>query len=188
MEEKQLIALARQGDDAAWMALMEEHQQPVFRLAYLNLGDADEAEDVAQETFIRAFRNLDRFDESRPMRPWLLQISANLARNRRRAVGRYWNAIQRWVQSEVYEDDGVEAGSEAKLESEQVVEAIRRLNPADQQVIYMRFFLELSVRETAQALEIAEGTVKSQTSRALGRLREALKSDLSMLTEGRSDG
>jgi DNA-directed RNA polymerase specialized sigma24 family protein len=80
--EPDLIQEARQGDGAAWEALMRLHQQPVYRFAYLMLGDPDEAEDAAQETFIRAFRSLDRFDLSRPLRPWLLSIAANLSKNR----------------------------------------------------------------------------------------------------------
>ena len=76
---------------------MREHQQAVFRLAYLLLGDADEAEDVAQETFIRAYRALERFDASRPLRPWLLRIASNLASNQRRSIGRYFGALQRLV-------------------------------------------------------------------------------------------
>ena len=68
MSDENLISRARRGDQAAWEALVREHQQPVFRLAYLLLGTADEAEDVAQETFVRAFRALDRFDIERPAR------------------------------------------------------------------------------------------------------------------------
>jgi RNA polymerase sigma-70 factor (ECF subfamily) len=88
VSELNLVNQARQGDEAAWSTLVAQHQEGVFRLAYLLLSDADEAKDVAQEAFIRAFRSLDRFDPTRPMRPWLLQITANLARNRRRAIGR----------------------------------------------------------------------------------------------------
>ncbi len=68
MSEAKLIGRARQGDEAAWEILVRQHQEAAFRLAYLLLGDADEAEDVAQETFIRAFRSLDRFDPDRPLR------------------------------------------------------------------------------------------------------------------------
>ncbi|HEX2908622.1 MAG TPA: sigma factor, partial [Phototrophicaceae bacterium] len=87
MSETELIHRARRGDSAAWEVLVSSHQEAVFRLAYLLLGDASDAEDVAQETFIRAFRFLARFDETRNWRPWLLSIAANLTRNRRRSVG-----------------------------------------------------------------------------------------------------
>ena len=81
-------------------ALVRAHQTPVFRLAYLLLGSADEAEDVTQETFIRAYRSLGRFDTSRPLRPWLFKIAANLAHNQRRSMGRYLAALGRLFQVE----------------------------------------------------------------------------------------
>ncbi|MBV9786854.1 MAG: hypothetical protein JOZ51_01680, partial [Chloroflexi bacterium] len=72
VDQSDLIVRAQQGDGTAWEHLVRQHQDAVFRLAYLLLGDADDADDVAQETFIRAFGALDRFDPSRPLRPWLL--------------------------------------------------------------------------------------------------------------------
>ena len=93
--EAALVARARAGDADAWEALVGGYQAPVFRLAYLILGDAADAEDVAQEAFVRAYLALARFDAARPLRPWLLSITANLARNRRRSLGRYWAAMQR---------------------------------------------------------------------------------------------
>ena len=94
-DEAELVRRARRADGAAWEAIAHGHMEPVFRLAYLILGDAADAEDVAQETFIRAYTALERFDETRPLRPWLLSIAANLARNRRRGLGRYWAALPR---------------------------------------------------------------------------------------------
>jgi RNA polymerase sigma-70 factor (ECF subfamily) len=73
---------------------VRQHQEGVFRLAYLHLEDPEEAADIAQETLLRAFRALHRYDSARPMRPWLLSIAANLARNCRRSLGRYGSALQ----------------------------------------------------------------------------------------------
>ncbi len=98
MTEEELLQLARQGDDAAWEALVHQHQEPVFRLAYLLLGDPDDAQDVTQDAFIRAYRALERFDAQRPLRPWLLRIVSNLASNRRRSIGRYLAALARFSQ------------------------------------------------------------------------------------------
>src|SRR5215213_8495497 len=96
MDEADLIARARRGDETAWLALVEAHQAALFRLAYLLLGDADDAADVAQDAFIRAGRALDRFDPARgTLRPWLLRIAANLAHNRRRSLRRYLAALRR---------------------------------------------------------------------------------------------
>jgi len=171
VSETDWIASARQGDVAAWEGLVGGHQDAVFRLAYLLLADADEAEDVAQEAFVRAFQALDRFDASRPLRPWLLGITANLARNRRRSAGRYWAAVQRLFREHPEPPASVEDTSLQRLESKQLWQAVQRLGPADQQVIYLRYFLDLPEAEMAAALQVAPGTVKSRLHRALNRLR-----------------
>lgn len=184
MDESNLIQRAARGEADAWEPLMLAHQEPVFRLAYLFLGDPDDAEDVAQETFLRAYRHLKRFDSDRPLRPWLLSIAANLARNRHRSVARYLSAMSRAFLLEPAISPKVEEGSEQKQDARQLWQAVRRLNADDQQVIYLRFFLDLSTAEAAQSLDVAEGTVKSRLSRALGRLRAILKADFPALFEG----
>jgi RNA polymerase sigma-70 factor (ECF subfamily) len=183
LSESDLIANARQGDVAAWEVLVGDHQEAVFRLAYLLLADADEAQDAAQEAFIRAFRALDHFDASRPLRPWLLRITANLARNRLRSAGRYWSAVQRWFWEHPGPAVNVEEKSLRRLEAQQVWQAVRRLNPADQQVIYLRYFLELPEAEMAEALEVAPGTIKSRLHRALDRLRPIIEREFPLLHE-----
>lgn len=171
MNESDLIARARRGDEAAWEGLVREHQQLVFRLAYLLLGDRDEAEDVAQETFVRAFRAVDRFDASRPLRPWLLSIATNLTRNRRRDAARYLTALKRLVQArpEQTTNDGPDLLE--REDAEALWRSVRRLRRSDQEVVYMRYFLEMSEAETASALGVPAGTVKSRLHRALARLR-----------------
>lgn len=157
--------------------MVRQHQEGVFRLAYLLLGDPDEAADVAQDTFIRAYRKLDRFDTQRPLRPWLLRIASNLARNRQRANGRYKSALQRAARespARVASPHQIVARREA---SQILWEAMHHLDTTQQEIIYLRFFLALPVKETAQALDIAEGTVKSRLSRALDRLREVIEEE-----------
>lgn len=186
MQEKELIQLARHGDNTAWAELVRLHQQAVFRLAYLHLGDAAEAEDAAQDCLIRAFRSLRSFDDERPLRPWLLRIVSNLALNRKRSAGRYWAALQRAVRDEPLTADSPVAGAETKQQSEELWKAVQKLPGNMQNVLYLRYFLELSVDETALALEIAEGTVKSQTHRALERLQTIIKTEFTALYEGRN--
>jgi RNA polymerase sigma-70 factor (ECF subfamily) len=166
---------------------VQQHQEAVFRLAYLILGDADDAQDVAQETFIRAYDNLDRFDPDRPIRPWLLQIAKNLARNRRRALGRYWNALNRAIRAAPHDAAlrSAETDHEQRRETQALWEAIRQLPHADQEVIYLRYMLELSTQEAADVLQVQPGTVKSRLSRALRRLRGIVQTDFPLLVEGR---
>jgi RNA polymerase sigma-70 factor (ECF subfamily) len=184
VDESTLVRLAANGDAAAWEPLMLAHQEAVFRLCYLLLGDPDDAEDIAQETFLRAWKHLRRFDATRPLRPWLLSIAANLASNRRRSAGRYVSALMRAFRNEPVPSASLEEKSTQQMQAGELWKAVQRLSISDQQVIYLRYFLDLSVVETAQALRVAEGTVKSRLSRALERLRDILQQDFSVLSEG----
>lgn len=183
-EEAQVVLRALEGDQPAWETLLAAHQQPVFRLAYLLVGDAAEAEDIAQETFIRAYFALDRFDVTRPMRPWLLKIASNLARNRARSLMRYLSALKRAFLIETQAaPPSIDQLGDLNLESQKLWEVVRQLALPDQQVIYLRYFLDLSVEETAETLEIAPGTVKSRLHRSLERLRNAIRSHAPELEE-----
>lgn len=184
MEESTLIRHAANGDAAAWESLMLAHQEAVFRFAYLLLGDPDDAEDIAQESFLRAWKYLKRFDATRPLKPWLLSITANLASNRRRSAGRYFAALVRAFRDEPT-TTRIEEKSSQHLEANELHHAVQKLNAADQQIIYLRYFLDLSVSETAQVLQVAEGTVKSKLSRALEKLRTVIRQDFPVLSEGR---
>lgn len=181
--DSELIRLAQQGDTGAYEQLMQRHQEPVFRLAYLICGDPDDAEDIAQDAFIAAYRALPRFDFERPLRPWLLRITSNTARNRRRSMGRYLNMLKRWANEWAAEADA-EAEASDTLAADALLAAVRRLAESDQTVIYLRYYLDLSVTETAQALEVEPGTVKSRLSRALGRLRESVLRERPLWIEG----
>lgn len=183
MDEFVLIRRAANGDATALEPLMLTHQQAVFRLAYLLLGDPDDAEDVAQETFLRAWKYLKRFDDTRPLRPWLLSITSNLASNKRRSAGRHVSALMRSFQNEP-PPDTVEEKNVQHTESHALWKAVQTLNITDQQIVYLRYFLDLSVSETAEALNVAEGTVKSRLSRALEKLRKVIKLDFPVLVEG----
>lgn len=185
MDESTLVRYAANGDAAAWESLMVAHQEAVFRLAYLLLGDPDEAEDAAQESFLRAWMHLGSFDSTRPLRPWLLSIAANLARNRRRSAGRYFAALLRAFRDEPA-SEGVEEQSTQNFQARELWKAVQRLNLLDQQIVYLRYFLELPVAETAQILKIAEGTVKSRLSRALQKLRGIIRQEFPVLSEGRN--
>ncbi len=174
-------------DETAWRDLVQREQQALFRLAYLMLGDADDAEDVAQEAFIRAYHAIDRFDPGRPVRPWLLAITSNLARNRGRALRRFGAMLRRlvFVEPELVEPESrpVPRAIEQQARADALWRAVRALSPNDAEVIYLRHFLSLSEMETAQTLGVAVGTVKSRHSRALTRLRTVIDARFPELCE-----
>lgn len=184
MDEPTLIHHAANGDALAWEPLVLAHQQAVFRLAYLLLGDPDEAEDIAQETFLRAWKHLKRFDATRPLRPWLLSIASNLASNRRRSVGRYLAALTRAFHDEPASINNTEENSSQAMQANDLWKAVQTLKLPDQQIVYLRYFLDLSVTETAEVLQVAEGTVKSRMSHALEKLRNVIQRDFPVLVEG----
>jgi RNA polymerase sigma-70 factor (ECF subfamily) len=185
LNEPDLIHDARQGDDLAWEKLVRDHQEAVFRMAYLMLGDAHEAEDVAQETFVRAFRALHTFDAERALRPWLLRIATNLAHNRRRSIGRYLAALRRIVQSAPEQSVSLGERTAQQWEAQTLWQAVRRLNRIEQEVVYMRYFLGLSEADMASALDVAPGTIKSRLHRAMARLRTVVEKEYPALREER---
>ena len=174
-DESQLVARARRGDADAYEELVHTYQGIALRTAYLVAGNAADAEEAAQDAFVKAYRALWRFRPGAPFKPWLLRIVANEARNRRRSAGRRAALALRAAR----EPSGEAAPSpEAALlgaeRREELVAALNRLPEHDREALACRYFLDLSEAETAGALGVRPGTVKSRVSRALGRLRTEL--------------
>jgi RNA polymerase sigma factor (sigma-70 family) len=173
--EHELVVRARRGDDEAFGALVESFAEVAFRTAYLVLGDADEADDAAQEAFVKAHRALGRFREEAPFRPWLLRIVANTARNRRRSAGRR-ASLQ--LRATAAASPSSEPSAEATLIREErrrlLLDAVNALPPDDRLVIGARYFLELPEAEIAALAGVAPGTVKSRLFRARARLAQAI--------------
>ena len=168
-----LIARAVRGDSAAYEEIVKRYQQVAFRTAYVVTGSAPDAEDAAQEAFVKAYRALDRFRPDAPFRPWLLRIVANEARNRVRSSGRRQHLDLRLAEGFRPGDaaQSPEAVAVAADERRRLLALVNALSDEDRRVIACRYFLELSSEETAAALGVPEGTVKSRLSRALARLR-----------------
>ena len=162
---------------AAYETLVRRYQDVALRTAYLVAPEADAA-DAAQDAFIKAYAALSRFRDGSPFRPWLLRIVANESRNRRRSADRRANLAVRAGTLGTGGVGATVASPEAEvLAGEQratLLGALGRLRDEDREVIGARFLLELSEAETAEALDLPTGTVKSRTSRALARLRVAL--------------
>lgn len=151
---------------------MREHQQVAFRAAYLVTGSAAEAEDAAQEGFVKAWQALPRFREDAPFRPWLLAIVVNEARNRRRHAGRQAALALRALPPD---PAGTEEAAAERAERERLLRVVGAMREQDRLVIGCRYFLDLTEAETAEALAIPRGTVKSRLARALERLREQME-------------
>jgi RNA polymerase sigma factor (sigma-70 family) len=156
--EADLIARARRGDGDAYEALVREHEQAAFRTAFLIVGSAADAEDVAQDAFVKAYRALGRFRVGSPFRPWLLRIVGNEARNHRRAVGRRTFHQQRALVLEAV--PAADAEVLRRDERRQVLAAVERLDEKERAAIVGRYFLGLTDAEAAAALGVPRATVK----------------------------
>jgi RNA polymerase sigma-70 factor (ECF subfamily) len=175
--EAETLAKARNGDASAFGLLVQEHQEAAFRAAYLILHDAQAAEDIAQEGLVRAFRQLHRFREENPFRPWLLRIVTNLALNETRRRRRGLVLLERFGREPPHRSPGPETLTLATEEAREVWQAINRLAADDRLILYLRYFLELSEADMARVIDKAPGTVKSRLHRAGRRLREVIEKD-----------
>ena len=179
LEESELVSRAQRGDLTAYEELVRIHQGVAFRTACLLSGSAADAEEAAADAFLKAFRALGRFRAGAPFRPWLLAIVANEARNRRRSSGRRELVALRTA-AEVHPGDAAPSPEAALLGAERrrtLLEAVNTLSEDHRLVLACRYFLDLSEEETAAALHVRPGTVKSRLARALERLREELGDD-----------
>jgi RNA polymerase sigma-70 factor (ECF subfamily) len=179
LTEEDLVARAQGGDEEAYEQLVRMYQGIAFRTAYLVVGVAADAEEAAQEAFVKAYRALGRFRPGAPFRPWLLQIVVNESRNRRRSAGRR-QALALRAAADAASGDAAPSPETALLSMEQreaLLRAVNRLGEKDRLAITCRYFLDLSEDETAATLGWRRGTVKSRLSRALQRLRTELGGD-----------
>jgi RNA polymerase sigma-70 factor (ECF subfamily) len=170
-----LVRRAQLGDDDAIRGIVTTYQDIAFRTAYLITRSEEDARDAAQDGFIKALAALGRFDPTKPLRPWLLTIVSNEARNRVRSGRRREQLVLR-ITTEVTGDaaPSPEASAVAVDTRERLLARINVLPDDQRAVVALRYFAGLSEQETAAALGVRVGTIKSRHSRALARLRELI--------------
>ncbi|GAB2964606.1 RNA polymerase sigma factor [Nonomuraea fastidiosa] len=178
MDDDEAIARSLKGDLAAYEVLVARYSTLAHRTAAM-LGAGDEAEDVVQEAFVKAFRHLAGFRPGAPFKPWLLRIVANETHNLTRARGRRSDLALRLTAGEdVRAPDDPEGAAVATDRRTRLLAAVRALPDRERQAVVCRYFLQLSEAETAQVLDWPIGTVKSSTHRGLARLREEVGDEL----------
>jgi RNA polymerase sigma-70 factor (ECF subfamily) len=178
LEDPELVERARTGDVHAYEELVRRYQQLAVRTAYVITGQTADAQDAAQEAFVKAYYALGRFREGAAFRPWLLRIVANEAINRRRSSRRKTALALRLAEAGGRpSDDAAPSPEAAALAHElraELVAALEHMKEEDRLVIAYRYFFDLSEAEMAEALGCAKGTVKSRLSRALRKLQREL--------------
>lgn len=180
MTEQELIARARTGEPSAFSCLVEIYQRPVYNLCYRMVGEAAEAEDAAQETFLRAYSQLHRYDPTRSFKTWLFSIASHhcIDRLRRRRV--------RWCDIDdepllahpalVERTPGPEESTLRREQSTAVQALLGTLMPKDRAAIVMRYWYDFSYEEIAAATSTTVSSVKSRLHRARETLGGMLRS------------
>lgn len=182
LSDGDLAALSLAGRQAAFAELMRRHREPIYRIILGNIGDADEALDLVQESFVAAYQALRRYDSERPMRAWLTTIALNKCRDwaRRRAVRRLFSrAVPLDDDSRRVADDRVspEVEAEDRAELARASRAISELPGSLREVLVLRTLEGLSQAEAASVLGLSEKAVETRLRRARQRLAEQLGRD-----------
>lgn len=179
--DDELVARCRKRDREAFRELVDRYAPLAFRTAVLIAGDGPTAEDIVQEAFVLAWRNIDKFEPRGSLKAWLLRIVANRARSQKR----------RKVLPTVARDsedfaEATEAGGSAEDSLEQwelrhlIGQALGELRESYRLVVVMRYFADLSVPEIARVLGWRQGTVKSRLHRALSELHRRLEPEIAL--------
>lgn len=189
-EEQAWILQAQQGNDEAFTRLVEHYQTPVFNLCYRMLGEPEAAEDAAQESFLRAYQNLSRYDRQRPFATWLLSIAAHycIDRLRRRRLVIFSLDAEREDDdrpTELPDMEAINPEQEAirREQQEGIQEALRGLEATDRAAIVLRYWYDFSEVEIAASLNLTVSAVKSRLHRArktVARLLTAQSSETRM--------
>lgn len=187
-EEAQWIEKALQGDDHAFGILVENYQRPVFSLCYRMLGNAKDAEDAAQESFIRAYRHLKKYDPSRSFATWLLSIASHYCIDRMRKR-RLATVSMESLPAEIIPDQKApNPEKELRLnEREALIQyLLQDLKPIDRAAVILRYWYEYSEEEIADTLDLTVSAVKSRLYRSRKSLANAwLSVEKSTITERR---
>lgn len=177
-DDSDLIRAAQQGDQAAFGEIVRRYQRAVYRVAYGLTRNGSDADDLAQETFVRAYQAIDRFRVGEPLYPWLSRIAVNLAYSLfRRRKRRPETSLEPMVEAGhqwASEDDPV-AETADREQQENIQAAFGELSPEHQAVLVLRVVENLSYDEIARSLSVPIGTVMSRLSRARGELKARLQ-------------
>jgi RNA polymerase sigma-70 factor, ECF subfamily len=172
IDEMAWVLQAQQGSDEAFTVLVETYQKPVYNLCYRMLGEPEAAEDAAQETFLRVFQHLNRYDQKRPFATWLLSIAAHYCidrlRRRKFAMFSIDEEDDDGTSFELPDPDSLQPENESvkKETRERVHVLLQELDATDRAAVIMRYWYDYSEAEIAESLRLTVSAVKSRLHRA----------------------
>lgn len=181
MTDLATVSRARGGDSEAFRLLVERHSRPVFKVAYRMTGNEHDADDVVQETFLRAYRQIDRFQERANFGTWLHRIAINCALDLLRARGRHDKhyihesedgEMSRSFEASDPQPDRLLLSAEVQ---QHVAKALERLSGNERTAFMLRHFEGMPVEEIGKTLGIQVNAAKHTIFRAVRKLRESLE-------------
>jgi RNA polymerase sigma-70 factor (ECF subfamily) len=189
--DQELVRQALAGDLQAFEIIVGRHQQAVYRILYRLLRDKQEAEDIAQETFLRCYCHLGKFDQDRPFAPWLYRIATNLALSSLRRLSRHqfipWDTCDNRVSQAQMADSGQsnlasregrgldpEAAWERKEVRLEIAKALKNLKPPDRLIVILRYFEDLSYDEISYIMQARRNSIEVRLFRARQKLRSMM--------------
>ncbi len=184
--EKDLLARAKQGEVEAFEQLIREHQRYAYNIAYRMLGHEEDAKDVTQEAFVKAYKSIGRFNGRAKFSTWLYQIVVNACRDHFRKAHPTLSTTDENDRVMAIPDEDTTYGPLERLEREELRRELRecliRLDPKYREVIILREIREMSYEDIAKVLDVPVGTVRSRISRGREHLavlaRQAFRGDL----------
>ncbi len=180
-EEMTWIIQAQRGDDDSFTLLVEAYQTPVYNLCYRMLGEAESAEDAAQETFLKAYQNLGRYDRERSFATWLLSIAAHhcIDKLRRRRFVSISIDEDEEGQTELPDKSAPDPEKETmhKQEKDRLQHLLQSLDPTDRAAVVMRYWQDCPETEIARTLHLTVPAVKSRLHRARRELAKLWKEE-----------
>jgi RNA polymerase sigma-70 factor, ECF subfamily len=184
MDDIEAIRRLKRGDIGGLEILVSRHQRKAIHVAVLIVGDEQVAEDVTQDTFLKIFKYISRFEESRPFEPYLMQSIVHAARDAAQKNSK-WQSLdieggKETIQRLVEYAETVESQVEQKQLEGEIIEALFKLSPRQRAVIVQKYYLGLSEKEMSVEMDIAPGTIKWTLNAARTRLRDQLRSKRSI--------
>jgi RNA polymerase sigma-70 factor, ECF subfamily len=186
LSDHDLVERSRKGSEKAYRELLGRYQRPVFSLVYRMVRDREQAEDLAQETFVRVFNNLERYDPAYKFSSWIFKIATNLTIDwmRRKEVptvsidGSRYATSSDEIEASTITVESKDENPEERLESKElgaeIEQAIGKLRPEYRQAIILRHIEDKPYEEIAQIMALPLGTVKTYIHRGRGELKEML--------------
>lgn len=171
--EVECLELAKSGNQEAFTQIVENYQNPVFNMCYRMLNNSQTAEDAAQETFWRAFKNIHRYDSKRPFATWLLSIAAHYCIDQQRRKKLPAIDLDEIIEFDVEDPTPKPESIVVKNEiTEEVQQQLAKLSESDRAVLVLRYWYEMSEEEICATLSLSRSAVKSRLHRARQHMAE----------------